>query len=185
MTTVFISGSMKIKNLDRLFTDRVAEIVNSGFEVVVGDADGADASIQASLLKMDATHVTVYCTGGRPRNNIGDWPVHKVVSNAKEGSRAYYTAKDVDMAEVADYGLMTWDAASTGTLSNVVELLMRQKKSVVFANKRKKFINVVDVDSLRKLIEMMSDKARVRAETKLALSSKIAQMAPEQFRLAI
>ena len=134
---------------------------------------------------MNATHVTVYCTGGRPRNNIGAWPVHKVVSNAKEGSRAYYTAKDVDMAEVADYGLMMWDVASTGTLSNVVELLKRRKKSVVFANKREKFINVVDIESLRELIEMMSDKARARAETKLALSSKIAQMVHEQFRLAI
>jgi hypothetical protein len=185
MTTVFISGSINIKNLDGLFTDRIVKIVKSGFDVVVGDADGADTSIQAALLKMNATHVTVYCTGGRPRNNIGGWPMHKVVSNAKEGSRAYYTAKDIEMAEVADYGLMTWDAASTGTLSNVIELLTRRKKSVVFANKPKKFINVVDAESLSELIEMMSDKARARAETKIALSSRVTQMAHEQFRLAI
>jgi hypothetical protein len=185
MTTVFISGSMNIKNLDDLFIDRIAKIVKSGFDIVVGDADGADASVQTALLKMDATHVRVYCTGGRPRNNIGDWPVYKVASNAKEGSRAYYTAKDVEMAEVADYGLMMWDVASTGTLSNVIELLTRRKKSMVFASKHKKFINVVDVESVRELIEMMSDKARARAETKIALSSKINQMAHEQFRLAI
>lgn len=185
MTTVFISGSMNIKNLDKLFADRIGKIVSSGFNVVVGDADGADASIQAALLKINATDVTVFCTGIRPRNNIGDWPLHRVASKAKEGSRAYYTAKDVEMAQVADYGLMLWDAASTGTLSNVIELLARRKKSVVFTNKCKRFINVVDIKSFRELIELMSDKARARAETRIALSSKIAQMANEQFRLAI
>jgi len=43
------------------------------------------------------------------------------------------------MADVADYGLMIWDAKSTGTLSNVIELLKRKKKAVVFVNKEKTF----------------------------------------------
>ncbi len=38
------------------------------------------------------------------------------------------------MARNSDYGLMIWDCKSTGTLSNVIELLRDRKKTVVFAN---------------------------------------------------
>ena len=49
------------------------------------------------------------------------------------------------MAEAADYGLMMWDATSTGTLGNVIELPGRKKKSAVFVNKSKEFMTVGDV----------------------------------------
>ena len=54
------------------------------------------------------------------------------------------------MAEAADYGLMIWDAKSTGTLSNVIELLSRKKKSLVFVNKEKEF-KVVGRQSARRV----------------------------------
>lgn len=47
------------------------------------------------------------------------------------GTRAFFTAKDLKMAEEADYGLMVWDTKSTGTLSNVIELLKR-KNALLF-----------------------------------------------------
>lgn len=46
MTTVFIAGSINIKNLDPKVKERINNIVASDFEVVVGDAGGADTSIQ-------------------------------------------------------------------------------------------------------------------------------------------
>src|SRR5271154_6727387 len=122
MTTVFVAGSLSIKRLHPLFLERVDTVVTSGFSVVVGDADGADASIQKFLSQNGAQNVTVYCAGDTPRNNIGQWPVEKVSSEAEVGSRAYFSAKDIAMAKVADFGLMIWDAKSTGTLSNVIEL---------------------------------------------------------------
>src|SRR5579872_957533 len=122
MTTVFIAGSMSISHLHEKVRKRIGKIVSSDLDVVVGDADGADASIQRCLRNYQAEKVTVYCTGDIPRNNVAEWPVCRVYSKAKAGSRAYFTAKDVEMARNSDYGLMVWDCKSTGTLSNIIEL---------------------------------------------------------------
>ena len=48
---VFIAGSIKIKHLDRKFKERIDKIIASGFDVVVGDADGADTAIQTTLFE--------------------------------------------------------------------------------------------------------------------------------------
>src|SRR5205085_1884797 len=164
MTTVFIAGSLSIKRLHARFLESLDRVALSNFDVVVGDADGADASIQQALLDRNAGSVTVYCTGSRPRNNLGDWPVQRVQSAAEPGSRAFFTAKDVEMAKAADYGLMIWDAKSTGTLSNVIELLKRGRTSRVFVNKEKQFLTVSDSDKLSALVQLMSEGARDKAE---------------------
>ena len=82
------------------------------------------------------------------------------------GSRAYYTAKDLEMVRVSDYGLMIWDCKSTGTLSNMIELLREKKRSVVFVNKNADFVTVSNKDELDYLLSFMSDRARAKAEKK-------------------
>jgi hypothetical protein len=171
--TVFISGSIAISRLDERVRERISKVVEAGLSIVVGDADGADTSIQQHLASINAHNVTVYCSGDRPRNNVGAWPVQNVYPDVLPGTRSYFTAKDVEMAGVANYGLMIWDSKSTGTLSNVIELLAKNKKSVVFVNKIKAFLIVSDFSSLERLLENMSDVAKVKAERKIGLSSKV------------
>lgn len=183
MTTVFIAGSMDIKHLDRKVTERLDNIINSNFNIVVGDADGVDTSIQTYLFAKNASNAVVYCSGQRPRNNVGGWPIHSVGSNLPTGSRSFFTAKDVEMAEVADYGLMIWDAKSTGTLSNVIELLIRKKKSVVFVNKHKEFKTIADVADLEELILCMSENSRRRADEKIRVLEKIKALKNEQLHM--
>lgn len=185
MTTVFIAGSISISRLHEKVTDRINKIVSSDFNVVVGDADGADTSIQECLQRYQAEKVTVYCTGDSPRNNVAEWPVHRVVSKAKVGTRAYFTAKDLEMARDSDFGLMVWDCKSTGTLNNVIELLREKKKSVVFVNTSKDFVTVSDKGGLERLLDFMSDHARAKAEEKIGLTAKIASIDHEQFSLDI
>ena len=185
MTTVFIAGSISISRLHARVADRINRIVSSGFNVVVGDADGADTSIQECLHRHQAVRVTVYCTGGSPRNNVAEWPVHRVVSKAKVGTRAFFTAKDIAMSRASDYGLMVWDCRSTGTLSNIIELLKEKKKSVVFVNKNNEFVTISDAGCLKRLVAFMSDNARAKAEEKIGLSAKIAIIAQEQLSLSI
>jgi predicted XRE-type DNA-binding protein len=181
MTTVFIAGSISISRLDEKVQERINKIVSSDFNVVLGDADGADTSIQHCLHDYRASKVTVYCTGDKPRNNVAAWPVHRVHSKAQPGSRAYFTAKDLEMARSSDYGLMIWDCKSTGTLSNVIELLKEKKKSVVFVNKNKDFVTITDQADLESLLHFMSDHARAKAEDKIGLSEKIAELTQEHF----
>lgn len=183
MTKVFIAGSMAIKNLARMVTERINNIVNSDFEIVIGDADGVDTSIQQYLFNVGHSKITIFCSGSSPRNNVGKWPVQVVKTSYSPGSRAFFTAKDLAMAEIADFGLMIWDAKSTGTLSNIIELLSRKKKTVVFVNKEKMFHTVGTVDHLETLVSCMSDQAKQKAEEKIRLSERIASLKHEQSAL--
>lgn len=183
MTTVFIAGSMNIRKLDPMVKDRIDNIVNSGLDIIVGDADGADASIQEYLFSKGASNTTVFCSGEKPRNNIGAWPVHAVTTAHAPGSRAFFTAKDLKMAQLADFGLMVWDAKSTGTLSNIIELLRRKKKCVVFVNKEKSFKNIADIEQFQQLLDTMSEGARQKADDKIRLFNKLDALKHEQARM--
>jgi hypothetical protein len=72
MTKVFISGSMRIKRLDKNVLDRINNILEKHYGVIVGDADGVDSSVQDYLKQKGAKSVLVYCTGSCPRNNLGN-----------------------------------------------------------------------------------------------------------------
>ncbi|MEB2854099.1 XRE family transcriptional regulator [Pseudomonas atacamensis] len=185
MTTVFIAGSIAISRLDDKVKARIENIVASDLDIVVGDADGADTSIQECLREFGAKRVTVYCSGDHPRNNLAQWPVANIYPNSKPGSRAFFTAKDLEMARTSNYGLMIWDCKSTGTLSNVIELIKENKKSVVFINKNKEFLNISNPDDLNHLVAFMSEFARSKAEQKIGLSSKIHGLAQEQYSLIV
>ncbi len=183
MHKIFISGSMRIKNLDNNVLNRINNILNSDYQVIVGDADGVDSSVQEYLNNKNCKSVVVYCTGDQPRNNIGHWLVEKIHTSAKPGTRAFYTDKDIRMADDCDYGFMVWDTISTGTLSNAIELLKRNKISLVYINKAKEFLKVKEVADLENLISYMSESAKSKAEAKLGLKNKIESFKNEQSSL--
>ncbi|QNB09555.1 hypothetical protein G5S34_24165 [Herbaspirillum frisingense] len=185
MTTVFIGGSITIRHLDAKVQDRIMNIVHQKFDVVVGDADGADASIQQFLADQRYQHVTVFCTGNVPRNNIGQWAIHQVKSYHSPGSRAYFTAKDLAMAEAADSGLMIWDAKSTGTLSNVIELLSRKKYSLAFVDKLKTFHAIKSVEALEQLLNHMPSPERRKADVKIGLSGKVSVLRSRELQMSL
>ncbi|WP_187367244.1 hypothetical protein [Massilia mucilaginosa] len=173
MTTIFIAGSIKIKHLHDEVQARIMNILAMQYDVVVGDAGGADSAIQQFLSDQGAARVMVYCSGEHPRNNIGRWPVHQVATYHAKRSRAWFTAKDVAMAQAADLGLMVWDGISTGTLSNVVELLARKRNSLVFTNTDRQFHRILSVDDLQALVARMAVAARAKADTSIDLSARI------------
>ena len=129
-TRVFIAGSMNIKHLDPKVKERIDNIVTQDFDVVLGDADGADTSIQQYLVNRGMTRAVVFCSGERPRNNVGHWPVQCVETRHSQGSRAFFTVKDIRMAEVTDIGLMIWDTKSVN-------------QRAVFASDQHEFLPIV------------------------------------------
>jgi hypothetical protein len=176
MNKVFVSGSMRIKKLDREVLARLDNTVESNLQIIVGDADGVDTSIQTYLYEKGSKSVVVYCSGDRPRNNIGHWVVERIVSMAKPGTRAFFTEKDKRMARDCDYGLMVWDTKSMGTLSNALELVKESKPALVYINKAKIFLKVKEVSDVERLISYMSDSARQKADQKIRLSNQIDAM---------
>lgn len=169
MQKVFISGSISIDRLDQSVISRLENIVNGGMQVVVGDANGIDSSIQKFFSKESFGSVVVYCSGSVPRNNIGQWPIKTVETSAKSGTREFYTAKDKAMASECNYGFMIWDTKSTGTLGNAIELVKQGKQSLVYINKERKFISVKTPSDIKVLISNMSEKSLEKAEKKLKI----------------
>lgn len=185
MTTIFIAGSISINRLDPRVKARITEILLSGSHVVVGDADGADTSIQNFLSEKQAEKVTVYCSGDVPRNNIANWPVRNVNTTARAGTRAYFTAKDLEMARISESGLMIWDCKSTGTLGNVIELLKEKKTTAIFLENIKEFFTVSNNEDLAILLKKMSPSARQKAEEKMKLSKKVSNLRQDMFSLDV
>lgn len=153
MTTVFLSGSRRISRLNNLVRSRIQNILDQGFHIVVGDANGADKALQSYLAAQDYRNVVVFCAGQECRNNVGGWEVNKVPVNPKLKGRAFYTQKDKEMASQADYGLVLWDGKSVGSINNVYELLKSGKKAVVYLSPEKRFMSVNDLNDVGALIK--------------------------------
>ena len=183
MNKIFISGSINIKNINPNVIDRINNMIASNFSILVGDAKGSDSSIQNILKDKNFNNVVVYCSGSYPRNNIGQWEIKSVETDQKPNSRAFFTAKDLVLAKDCDYGLMIWDSKSTGTLSNVYELLTQGKTSIVFVNKLKHFHKVSSTSDFEKLVSVMSTSARLKADKKINLDSKIRKIKNVQLNL--
>ncbi|MGV6480777.1 hypothetical protein ACT2VT_000191 [Pantoea agglomerans] len=181
--TVFVAGSITIKKLDQLIVERLKKIVDQKFNVIVGDATGVDSSVQQELVDMGCRATTVFSSSSKPRNNLGSWPVNVVQTHHTPGTRAFFTAKDIKMAEAADYGLMVWDTKSPGTLSNVIELLSRKKSSVVFINKTKEFVIIKEPKDVDNLINHMSATSLQKVEEKIKLSEKLSVLKNQQMAL--
>ena len=125
-------------------------MIERGFTILAGDANGADKAVQRYLADRDYRNVLVHCMRANCRNNVGRWPTREVT--APQGARgfAYYAIKDQVIADAAEYGLMLWDGETKGTLNNVVNMI-RQDKPVVYLAPKNVFKNVRswrDVDEL-------------------------------------
>lgn len=169
MTKVFIAGS---RHLSRLNTDvkrRIDAIVEKGFTVLVGDANGADKAVQRYLADKHYRDVIVHCMEGNCRNNVGSWPAREVA--APPGSRgfAYYSTKDRVMVDDADYALMLWDGESKGTLNSVVNMVRQDKPAVVYLAPKKTFQNVRSPDDLNLLLSNCDTASVRRFERELGL----------------
>lgn len=131
MNTVFVGGSRHISRLSADAKERLDKIIRNGFQIVVGDAAGADKAVQRYLLDAAYGAVTVFCSGDHPRNNLGDWETCEVSPQGHVKGFPFFAAKDREMAKRADYGLMIWDGKSSGTALNVLRLVRAGKKAVL------------------------------------------------------
>lgn len=176
MPRVFIAGSITIKRLPPHVEARLDNIRASGLDVLVGDAGGVDHAVQRYFHQALYPAVTVYCSGDTPRHNEGGWPLAMIAPPVNAKGRAFHTAKDLAMAVDCDYGLMIWDCKSPGTLGNVLELLGRQKKSLVYLKPLEQFQTVQSPADLQWLVAQMDDLARQEADRKISLSRKMARL---------
>ena len=160
---VFISGSISIKKLPKSAIEKIENIIKKEFLVLVGDAKGADSLVQKYLHKKGYKNVLVYFAGNKLRNNFGNWKTNQISSNNNKKGREFYTLKDIEMANDADYGLMIWDGKSEGTLNNVSMMQQKSKRFFVIIDEL-----MVDEKHLD-LILKMKDEQKMNEKKQLEL----------------
>ncbi len=167
-TKVFIAGSRRLSRLNKDVRSRIDNIVDKGFTVIVGDANGVDKAVQLYLSRRHYSNVLVFRMEGGCRNNIGDWPT-RTITAADPARRdfAYYSTKDRAMAEEADYGLMLWDGRSRGTLTNIVHLVREGKPVVVYVARERSFYTLRQSDDLAEMLGRFDPAALHRIDREL------------------
>jgi len=174
MKSVFFGGSRRLSRLNQDIRARAENMIAEGLLVLVGDANGADKAIQKFLFEKQYSNVTVFYSGHSCRNNLGSWQTRSVkVDRAKRDFR-FYTAKDLAMCEEADYGFMLWDGESQGTVNNILNLLERGKKVVVYHSPEREFLTFkTPNDAIELLRRVDSDLANL-LDKKIGLRRRIA-----------
>jgi hypothetical protein len=151
-STVFVAGSRQISRLPAEVKTRLDTMVEKGFQILVGDANGADKAVQRYLADKAYSNVLVHCMKDHCRNNLGNWPTRQLEAPRGAKGFEYYSVKDLAMAEAAEYGLMLWDGKSKGTVNNVVNLSRNHKPVVVYVAPTKRFRTIKTFDDLKSLL---------------------------------
>ncbi len=170
MTKVFIGGSRRISKLNKAIKDRIDNIIQNEYTVLIGDANGADKSVQNYLYDKNYRNVLVFCMGDKCRNNIGNWQTQSIKAPMNKKDFSYYSIKDLEMSRAADYGFMIWDAKSNGTLNNIVNLLKENKKTLLYFSPNGNYYTLANIDHLEKLLAKCDVKYLDIFEEKLKIS---------------
>jgi hypothetical protein len=152
-TTVFLSGSRQISRLNDLIRARLKKMIDQEFQIVVGDANGADKALQGYLAKANYHNVVVFCAGDTCRNNVGGWQVRNIEVDSRLKGRDFYAEKDKAMASQADYGFVLWDGRSSGSIGNILELMKNGKPVIVYFGPEKTFYPLKQASDVRNLLQ--------------------------------
>jgi hypothetical protein len=174
MTKVFLGGSRRLGRLNEHVRTRAEKIMSEGLLVLVGDANGADKAIQEFFADHHYANVLVFYSGQCCRNNLGGWETQAVKVDRTRRDFKFYTAKDLAMCEAADYGFMMWDGESQGTVNNILNLLERGKKVVVYHSPEREFLTFRSLADAEELLRRITPDRAVELDKKVGLRRRIA-----------
>lgn len=148
---------------------RIDTMIEKGFTILVGDANGADKAVQRYLADKDSRNVIVHCMTANCRNNIGGWPTQEIAAPPGARGFAYCSIKDQAMVDAAEYGLMLWDGESKGTLNSVIKMVRQDKPVVVYLAPKKAFRNLRSADDVFELLGTCDRASVQRLERELGI----------------
>ncbi len=166
---IFIAGPRAIKELDENISAKLNSICEKKYDVLVGDAEGIDSSIQKFLKMKSYRNVTVFASKGIARNNYGDWQIKTVEVDDNITGFDFYAKKDLEMAKSADIGFMIWTGKSKGTFNNMINLLNLGKEVILYYIPNQKFYQFKTMKDLNDFLN-----------TNVKLDSKLKKLLPEK-----
>lgn len=154
---VFIAGPRAISKLNSEVLKRIDNIINEQFTVLVGDAAGVDKAVQSYCTEKKYSNVKIFASNGKARNNIGQWEVIKIDIDNRIKGFDFYAAKDLAMAKEADYGFMIWNGKSKGTLNNIINLTLLDKKVLVYYTPDNEFHVLKSINDFKEFLGKNDD----------------------------
>jgi hypothetical protein len=130
---IVLGGSRKIEAVPEVFKIQLSVWFGESCDFLIGDSTGVDYAFQTILNNARFERVKIFTSADAVRTNLGDWPVVRIDSGLKGNSKSKHAFKDRHMCQLADIGLMVWDGASAGTISNVIDLVNQGKKTLVWS----------------------------------------------------
>lgn len=131
---VFISGSSKLKSLDKRMTDCLDEYMAKKVSFIVGDCYGADELAQKYLKSKNYEDVTVYCSQEKPHQKRCKYDKYISLweqAQGKEGEE-FYQVKDKAMCEACDEAVAFWNGSSYGVKCNLERCMSLNKPTTYF-----------------------------------------------------
>lgn len=165
---IFIAGPRAIKELDENIIMKLKSICEKNYDVLLGDADGIDSSIQKFLSQREYKNVTIFASKGIARNNYGDWKIENVQVDDNITGFEFYAQKDLEMAKNTDIGFMIWNGKSKGTFNNMINLLNLEKEVILYYIPNKKFYQLKTMNDLNNFLN-----------TNVKLDSKLKKILPK------
>jgi len=128
--SVFISGSISIKNLPQNVKESIQKIINNKMQILVGDANGIDSLVQDYCLSLNYFNITVYSISSLPRYKASDKFTLKYIEvpNDIKATRERQQHKDRAMTIDSQYSFVIWDSKSKGSYANIIRALEQNKK---------------------------------------------------------
>jgi hypothetical protein len=164
MSKVFVGGSRRIIRLHPEVTLRLDQMLARKTSILVGDANGADKSVQHFLKTKEYRDVEVFCSGDECRNNVVYWPLRRVAVDSRKRDFDFYAAKDQLMSREADSCLMILDGKIAGTLMNAVRLVRQGKRVSIFEAQHYRFKELHNESEWKDFFSTCSDELKSRIE---------------------
>ena len=119
---IFIAGARVVKNLDSSVNSKLNSIYEKGYNVIVGDADGVDSSVQRFYSDLGYKNVTVFAGNGRASLDVNNLSVN--VAGASDftltgnAEKAYFTLAGAGRIEALELQTQTTNVnlAGAGTV---------------------------------------------------------------------
>lgn len=136
---IFIGGPRTLSALNSEVLQIIDDIIENGYTILIGESIGVDKAVQRYCHEKQYRNVKIYASNGQARNNKGQWEVVNVEVDGNVKGFDFYAAKDLAMAKAADYGFMIWNGSSKGTLNDIINLTLLDKKVLVYYTPDKSF----------------------------------------------
>lgn len=151
MLRVFISVSANIRSFNQVELAYLEQIVEGQHTILIGDNYGGNRVVQKMLAQQKYSNVIVYFSGGKARNNLGNWYTKQIPNPKDLTEKNSCQLKDEVMADDCDSGMLFWDGRCEDIQRNI-DYLEKLGKYYLYLVKNSKASGIGNFDKINNMV---------------------------------